>query len=322
MRKLLYLFIGLFSFFSCTDNAVPILFPEEKTLTAIEVPVNELFSADFMTKKSDYLFMISAQSDTMIYMYSLPDLKFVRNFGVKGKGPGEFLLPMFVESPGDDLFLWGFSKLNMVRRFAIDSTGNINRKEDYSLKKYETFNQMHIIRDSIFVYSLVPTRYVIQEYDLKNQKDLGKIDIATDIDSDNPSLFSNRGIMTANDSFIVYAYNFKRQIDIYDSETMALKKVLVGNYKYQKPTEDYDENMRYYIDVVPGKKYFYALYQGDRDANVTKNTFVVEVFTYDGTPVIKYKFDVSPNLFYVDEENGIMYSYVYQYPDVLFKYIL
>ena len=81
MRKLLYLFIGLFSFFSCTDNAVPILFPEEKTLTAIEVPVNELFSADFMTKKSDYLFMISTQSDTMIYMYSLPDLKFVRNFG-------------------------------------------------------------------------------------------------------------------------------------------------------------------------------------------------------------------------------------------------
>lgn len=324
MKKLFYLFIGVFLFCSCThtQNTTSIVFPAEKSLTAIKVPVNEVFSADFITKKGDYLFVISAGSDTTIYMYTLPDLKFMKNFGVKGKGPDEFQLPMFVESSKEDLILWGFSKLNLVRRFAIDSTANIVKEEDYYLKKYETFNQMHLIRDSIFIYSLVPTNYVIREYDLKNQEYLGKIDIAPDRDNDNPSLYSNRGVMTANDSSIVYVYNFKRQIDIYDSETLSLKKTLAGDYTYRKPTERFDENVKYYLDVVPGKKYFYALYRGDSEKNVPENIDVVEVFTYDGTPVVKYRFDISPDLYYVDEENGIMYGYVYRYPDVLFKYIL
>lgn len=322
MKKLIYLFIGLLSFFSCTEQTISIVFPVEKSLKAIKVPVNETFSADFITKKSDYLFIISAQSDTTIYMYSLPDLKFVRNFGLKGKGPGEFQLPMFVESSGDDLILWGFSKLNLVRRFAIDSNARIVKREDYYLKKYETFNQMRLIRDSIFVYSLVPTNYVVREYDLKNRQDLGKIEFETDRDNDNPSLYSNRGVMTANDSSIVYTYNFKRQIDIYDSKTLALKKTLVGDYKYQKPSEDFNANVKYYLDVVPGKKYFYALYRGDSERNATERMDAVEVFTYDGTPVVKYTFDIAPNLFYVDEANGVMYGYVYKYPDAIFKYLL
>lgn len=322
MKKLFYPFICLLSFFSCTNHTTSIVFPVEKSLSAIQVPVNEMFSADFITKKSNYLFIISVNSDTTIYMYSLPDLKFVKNFGLKGKGPEEFQLPMFVESSGDDLILWGYSKLNLVRRFAIDSNAHIVKKKDYHLKKYETFNQMHLIRDSILVYSLVPTQYVIQEYDLKNQEYSGKIELKPDQDNDNPSLYSNRGVMTANDSSIVYVYNFKRQIDIYDSETLSLKKTLAGNYTYQKPTNHFNENVKYYLDVIPGKKYFYALYRGDSEKNAAENTDAVEVFTYDGTPVIRYKFDISPDIFYVDEENGVMYGYVYKYPDVLFKYVL
>lgn len=322
MKKLFYLLISIFSLYNCTDTATPIIFPTEKSLTAIPVRIHEVFSADFITRKSDYLFIISTKSDTMIYMYSIPDLKFVKNFGVRGHGPDEFQLPMFVESSQEDLILWGFSKLNLVRRMAIDSNANLIKKEDYYLKKYEIFNQMHIIQDSIFLYSLVPTDYVIQKYNLRSQEYSGRIDLSTHQDNDNPSLYSNRGIMTANDSSIIYVYHFKRQIDIYDSQTLALKKTLTGDYKYQKPTNKFDENIKYYLDVIPGKKYFYALYRGNSEKHTTGHTDAVEVFTYNGAPVIKYKFDISPDLFYVDEKNGILYGYIHKYPDMLFKYNL
>lgn len=322
MKKIIYLFVGIFLFFSCTDKDSLIKFSEEKLLSAVKIPVDEVFAADFMTQSSNCLALISTRSDTMIYLYSLPDLKFIKNFGLKGKGPDEFLLPMFVKIPNNDLCLWGYSNSTLIRKLNIDSSTNVVLEKEYRLKKYENFNQMHIIRDSVFVYSTIPMDYKIKTYNLKNQKELGEIKIKVDKDNDNPNHYSNRGVIAANDSVIVYAYNYKKQIDIYDSKTLELKKTLVADYEYEKPTDDYREEIIYYLNVIPGKKYFYALYRGVRYKDAIENTRVIEVFDYNGIPIIRYKFDISPNLFFVDEENNIMYGYVDKYPDVLFKYNL
>ena len=257
----------------------------------------------------------------MIYFYSIPDLKFAMKIGAKGKGPDEFLLPMFVETSNDDLCLWGYSNPLLVRQFSVDSNINFVLNKEFHLKKYEAFNQMHIIQDSIFVYSTIPVEYAIKLYDLKNAKQLGEIKIKKD-NNRNSSLCSDRGIIAVNDSCIIYVYNFKRQIDLFDIKTLELKKSLIGDYKYRKPQDNYQENINYYLNVVAGKRYFYTLYRGDKYKNMNENVNTIEVFDYRGNPVIKYHFDISPNLFYVDEENGVMYGYVYKYPDVLFKYVL
>ena len=54
----------------------------------ISVKIDEILLADFMIKKGNYLFMISTRSDSMVYLYALPDLQYCKSFGIKGKGPG------------------------------------------------------------------------------------------------------------------------------------------------------------------------------------------------------------------------------------------
>ena len=67
----------------------------------------------------------------------------------------------------------------MIRCFSVDSNAHITVKQDYHLDKYETFNFMHLIRDSICVYSLMPTQPLVKLYDLKNGKNMGELKIGS-----------------------------------------------------------------------------------------------------------------------------------------------
>lgn len=284
--------------------------------------IDEILLADFMIKKGNYLFMISTRSDSMIYVYTLPELQYCKSFGIKGKGPGEFILPMFVEAPGDDVYIWGYSDVRLIRCFSIDSNANMTVKQDYRLNKYETFNFMHLIRDSICVYSLMPTQPLIKLYDLKNRKNVGELEIESN-DRVNSYLSDGDGVMAANDSVIIVAYYYKKQIDIFDVSTLKLKKRLTGEFRHQKLTDDFTKNEYHYVDIVAGSKRFYALYRGCRNGDAKENSDVLESFDYNGNPIIKYKFnDLSPDIFYADDEAAILYGYKSAYPDLVLKYKL
>mgnify|MGYP000012575811 FL=1 len=210
----------------------------------------------------------------------------------------------------------------MIRCFSVDSNAHITVKQDYHLDKYETFNFMHLIRDSICVYSLMPTQPLVKLYDLKNGKNMGELKIGSK-NRVNSYLSDGDGVMAANDSVIIVAYHYKKQIDIYDVSTLKLKKRLIGDYRPQKLTDDFTENEYHYVDIVAGKKRFYALYRGCRNKDAKENSDILESFDYDGNPVIKYKFnDLSPDIFYVDDEAAVLYGYKSAYPDLMLKYEL
>ena len=66
---------------------------------------------------------------------------------------------------------------------------------------------------------------------------------------------------------------------------------------------DWQHNINYYVNIVAGKRYLYLLCQGECDEKY------LEVLDYSGHSIVKYKFDVVPELFDVDEQNGILYGY-------------
>lgn len=109
--------------------------------------------------------------------------------------------------------------------------------------------------------------------------------------------------MAANDSFIVYPYVYKKQIDIYEIETMTLYKRIIGNYQPQDiKIGDFQNNQIYYLDVTAGKDYFYALCRDEK-----QNTYL-EVFDYEGCPKARYSFDIVPYQFEIDEKKGYIYT--------------
>jgi hypothetical protein len=320
MRKALFLFlIGVIC--SCErekSKSVDKAFSEIEHLVAEKIEAGSIFNPSFVHIKRNCLIFSAYNSPQMLHFYSLPNVTFLYASGQKGNGPNEFeAFPMFCKSSSSDIYIWGYTPTR-IKQFSITDTGELLFKKDINLAVYETFNQMHIVQDSLLIYSAIPSEFAIKKYNLNNHTIEGKIEIKKD---DHPESFfySNRGLVAANDSIILYSYIYKDQIDLYRTSDLTLKKRIIGNHKNERVViGDFDNNKSYYMSIVAGEKYFYALYNGDRDTN--ENNYSIEVYDYNGMPIIKYLFDIFPFIFEVDEENGFIYGYNSNYEDYILRY--
>lgn len=256
----------------------------------------------------------------MLYQYKIPELKCIDSTGTKGYVPDEFqLYPVFCNTQTDNLYIWGYTPFE-IREFDINNF-KLQQKRRLFLEEYESFNQMHIIKDSILIYSAIPDEFAIKKYDLINKKQLGKIKIKRDRHKET-YFYKNRGWVAANDSCIIYAYVYKKQIDIYSVNKLNLKSKIVSNIpKNDIVIGDIENNVKHYINIVAGGKYFYALYMGFSRSN-PKSYYTLEKYDYNGNPIAKYKLDIAPILFDIDEENNYMYGYNFQHEDFIIKYNL
>jgi hypothetical protein len=116
-----------------------------------------------------------------------------------------------------------------------------------------------------------------------------------------------------NDNLMIATVNVDTSLYIY--------KVLKGEFDEQKINmNDFPHNIHYYTNMVAGENYFYVLCQGRSDADYDTGVDTIEMYDYNGAPIRRYKFDISPTLFSVDEKNQMIYGYNPNYQDYLLKY--
>lgn len=285
----------------CRNNDISV--PERIELKAERTLLEEIISPEFLTRVDDKLIIASSHSDYMLHVYSLPDLKYLHFAGRKGRGPDEIpLFPMFCESLNQTLYVWGYGP-RRIRKIEVNQNGELNPNDTIDLPRYEAFNYMHIFNDSLLIYYL-PDNLEIVKIDLKNQKFLDNIQMKKD-DHIESFFYSNRGTIAANDSFVVFAYLFKKQIDIYRLNDFGLHKEITGNYKYKAPIPgDPNTVVHYYTQIVAGENFFYALCKDNKNKSV-----VMEVYDYNGEFVKEFTFDLAPTLFAVDENNKTIYGF-------------
>lgn len=290
-------------------------FDEKVLLEEDSLLCNEIISPDFLILKGPSLFVASCRSDSMLWQYALPDMTLLRGGGLKGHGEGEFnLFPMFCRSFSDKLYIWGYTPLT-IKGFILGEEQKLQQIEQFTLPQYESFNQMHIVHDSLLIYSAIPSDYAIKKINLKSGKEEGRIDIGRD-DHKETFFYKNRGLMAANNEFIVYAYCYKKQIDIYRFSDMRLYKRLVNrSVTPEIRIGDLEHTVQYYVNLVAGTNYIYALCKG-------KEEYVLEVFDYEGKSVMQYSFVTIPFLFDVDEEMGCLYGYNSDAEEYFFRYEL
>lgn len=297
------------------------VFPEYKKLFAEKIFVNEIYSPDFVTKSGNNFIISSSASDTTLFLYDTPSLTFKKATGIKGNGPNEIqTFPMFCHTLDNKyLYIKGYSPFS-IKKISIQPDGNLLFIDEYYLDKYDEYNFMNIIKDSLFIY-YNSNQLAITKYDLKNKTELDKIKFKKD-DHNESYYYSNRGFIAANDSFIVYPYIYKKQIDIYSVDNFKLVKRIDDGKRYPKIVINDEDNITWhYFNVFAGKKYFYALHVGHKE---NENFFdrTLEVYDYEGKPIIKYTFDIIPFYFAVDEENGYIYATNAHYEDYLLRYKL
>lgn len=306
-------------FCSCLDSHVKVtVFPETKQLLAEKVFVEEIFAADFVEKTRNHFIISSSKTDTTLFLYETPALKFKSSTGLRGGGPDEFkMFPMFCHTLDEEyLYIRGYEPYS-IRKIKLQEDGSFSFVGEYHLDGGE-YNFMNIIKDSLLVY-YEGNHLTVTKYDLKNKVKLDEIKKKTD-DHNESYYYSNRGLISANDSFVVYPYLYKKQIDIYRVDDFELVKRISDGNKYSKPSIRDAENITYhYFNVYAGSKYFYALYVGHKvGENFSDRT--LEVYDYDGNPIVEYTFDIIPHYFAVDEENGYIYATNSDYEDYLLRY--
>lgn len=201
-------------------------FAESKKLLAEKIRVNEMFSPDFVTKSGENFIISNSKSDTTLFFYETPSLKFKFATGMKGKGPDEIqTFPMFCHTLNDKyLYIRGYSPMS-IKKISLESDNDLLFVDEYNLGKYDEYNFMNIINDSLFIY-YSSNKLTITKYDLKNEVVLDKIEFRKD-DHNESYFYSNRGFIAANDSFVVYPYIYKKQMNIYSVNDFKLVKKIV-----------------------------------------------------------------------------------------------
>ena len=325
MRKLLWVLSLAVPLFSCGDRDTAVTakraFPQEKRIQAVKCPVGDVMNPSYMIQKGDYLLVRSGQPKKQLFVFTVPDLRFVCATGNQGRGPEEFsTFPTLVESRTDTFYVFGYAHRHL-KSLAVDSAARVHLTECYEIPLHEVFNHMHLIDDSVLLYETVMLpQYAVYKYDLKNRKSIDELKIERETPESELTFDTSRGYMAANDSVMIYVYLYKNQIDIYDVKDFRLKRRIVGVYKPQKPA--FRNKELYYLGVIPGDKYFYALFKGERTEKGENRSNTIEVYDYDGNPVALYRFDIPPLYFYPDEKNNCIYATHPSCMDTLLRYDL
>ena len=323
-KFLLTLLFVILLLWGCNQNVhitEKMVFPFEKKIQVVKFPVGEVMDPSYMIQKGEYLLVESGQPQKQLFVFTVPDLRFVCATGNKGRGPEEFpVFPTLVESRTDTFYVFGYAHRHL-KSLAVDSAARVHLTERYEIPMYEAFNKMHLIDDSVLLYETVmPPQYTVHKYDLKNRKSIDELKIERETPESELTFDTSRGSIAANDSVMIYVYLYKNQIDIYDVKDFRLKRRIVGVYKPQKPA--FRDEELYYLGVIPGDKYFYALFKGERTEKGENRSNTIEVYDYDGNPVALYRFDIPPLYFYPDEKNNCIYATHPSCMDTLLRYDL
>ena len=295
-------------------------FPKKEKIEAEYILLPIIIAPTFFEIQANFLCTYSLRKDTIIDLFSLPDLIYTKSFGTKGRGPNEFQhYPWPCKSTNDFLYIRGYTPL-IIKQFSINPSLDLEQMNEWILEEYETFGSMHIVQDSLLIYLSMgyqterTEQISIKKYNLIKRQETGKIIIPT-TSPENASIDPNRaGGFDVNDSYIVYSYLFKKQIDIYDIHSMQLICRLKDNDRKSRVilnSEHFFENIPHYSGVKAGRKYFYAIYnkKGLKFHEFEPASQTIEVFDYNGNAIVEYSFDDFISMCALDEVTHTLYAY-------------
>lgn len=315
--KIVYYALFILIFISCSHPCQQKMepFPVHKKLYAEKIRMDDVLFPGWMMLKKQSLLLVDVKNDTMLYQYSLPDFKCLYKGGVRGYSEGEFqVAPRFCRTLSDKVYIWGYTPFS-IRTFTMGDADSLICDITYKLPvSDDVANERHIVRDSLLIYNAAPSELAIKKINLNSRMQEGQIRFEPDNHRES-FFYRNRGYVAANDSVIIYAYIYKKQIDFYNVDDLKLRKRIIGDdVTPHIVIGDWKNSVFYHQGLVACKNCFYVKCQG------AEKDISLEVYDYSGHSIAKYTFDIPPQGFDVDEQNRIIYAYNSDFEDYFLKY--
>lgn len=258
-----------------------------------------------------HLLSYNPNNDTIFRVFSLPDLKYTGAFGVKGRGPREFLgvSPSSICSLGE---FFQIEKDGSIEEIGLPHGITINNNNFQVLNSYKlpgelaNCNYAIILNDSMVCCSSVsgaPRQLTC--INTLTKKVTYLVDYPTFyhdyVHSSYSHFYTSGKAISLDRSKIVIAYSRLPLISIYDKNGKLLKSTFINEGPRQRGNIEFAENQvrnpgqlySYYGRVLVTEKYIYASfqvidYEGPGLQNQRRHTNLqIHIFDWDGNPVGK-----------------------------------
>ena len=306
-----FLLIGVCLFANCKQKDVIIIasFPIERFIEYSVYEPYDIIDPVQIAVSNNYLFLMGIKSDPIFQQYEIQNLEYIQSFGKRGRGPGEFAsaYQMYVTRDQEKLYLYNYAR-KTFSAYLILEHGDLLPEQDLIVDKNMLYNQFHIIKDSLLIYNLVPEVGVVK-IDLLSNEHSTKIEFTKNKQYRGEDFFHpDNGVLSVTNQYIVFAYIYRKQIDIYNIDDLSLKARLLAKGHRETMTTS-EQSKRYYCNVYATENFIYACYI-DPDSDDKQNKYFVEVFDFNGTPVKRYNTDIFLyGLLAVSPDDSAMYSY-------------
>ena len=330
IRTLLYVILLLLVSCSSPDVIIVTHFPKEQTLSAKAItvpPILLLPEALFIV--DNFLIALQPDKDTIFDVFQLPECTYLYSDITKGGGPNEFVVPYanFVSVGNSEFKIIDSGIFVKTARITNDSISITNRKR---ISDYELVNGMVEFNDGS--YCILNRMTGDKEYLKING--IEKIEF-----SDYPELTSNKNQKEnqfttyfkylvappeSKDKFAAF-YNKFKFIRYYDINGNLTKEIDVSIEPcHTVITNDIRDNFTYYYKPVATERYIYALCLNKTDRDLEKDfesmNMEIQVWDWNGEPVIKYILDKSFTVFTVSSDDKTLYASSFYVEDEIYVF--
>lgn len=306
-------------------------------LKGTSCPVDQIFrvSSLEMIIKDSIMIVSNKNGDNAFMAYSLPDFKFIKSFGLIGRGPDEFQIPHLVKSEDENVLCYVYSSV-YDKIYSLDKDfvlKKMNIKLPSGENQYIGNKQIQSFSETEFLYveSIKGGKAI---FDMKIQSDTvsRKLIKKLSFSSACRNWAACIGDFGASKKHgrVVYAYKkYKRLLfmDLKDGKTRVVKfktnkKTKKGNVRKMLSAD----NVTHYWGISAHDDYVYVLYSGRTPIQVGKENektsgyIFVEQYDWNGNPIRKFKLD-HWGYFCVNEAEDMIYlaSYIEEQPFLKFE---
>ena len=286
--------------------------------------------------KDNIMVMQSRNQDFVFTLLSLPDLHYIKSFGLIGNGPDEFMFPRLCKNTDPDVPATIVETTNgKIYDILPDGTIKQNKINIPKVKLNSNYAGEYpgLMTDTLLYFaansSTGKSAFTVGGADSIQVNEIQNL--ALDPKRKGWANYIGDFAINKAQTRMVYAYKYFKLVRFFDLEHNTVRTINFEREEFDESTQykvdGLDANVTHYWGISANEKYVYMLYSGRTPYQVgsdnnKKNYYIhVEKYDWNGQPIAKYKLD-RWGYFTVDEENNFLYLVSTNDDSSFFKYKL
>lgn len=290
-------------------------------LKGISKPVDRIFKVSEieMIAKGSFLIVKNKNEDFLFMAFSLPEFRYIKSFGRRGNGPGEFQFPSLVKTAEKNVLCYIFERAHN-KLYSLNKSFEIIELplQMSSTQREFSDKQLYAFSDSNFIYteSIKGGKAVFHlQANVDSISNTRIHNLSFSKKHNNWAAYIGDFGASKNNQRIVFAYKYFKRLTFMDIEGEKTR-TLIFEEKEAKTGDAINmlgpDNVTHYWGMSAQNNYLYILYSGrtpievSKELNKSQGFIYVEQFDWNGNPIRKFKLD-HWGYFCINEAENVIY---------------